>query len=298
MTELTQRKWDAFPPPEESRGLRFLYHNPIGRVLLRLLRARWVSRLAGAFMDSRLSKPLIRRFVKKNGIDLSEFESDSFRCFNDCFCRRIKEGLRPIDPDGDVLIAPSDGLLSAYPINGDTVLPVKGSEYTVSSLLRDGALAERFEDGVCLVFRLCVNHYHRYAYPVSGEKGENTFIKGTLHTVRPIALRRSPVFVENCREYTLIKSDRFGTVAQIEVGAMLVGKIKNHHGAKKVSRGEEKGTFLYGGSTIILLLEKDAVKIPALLFENTEKGLETPVKLGEAIGASVNSSLRLEALSV
>ena len=133
---------------------------------------------------------------------------------------------------------------------------------------------------------------------MSGEKGENRFIKGTLHTVRPIALRKSPVFVENCREYTVIESERFGAVAQIEVGAMLVGKIKNHHGAKKVSRGEEKGTFLYGGSTIILLLQKDGASIPAALFETTRNGLETPVKMGEAIGVSVKSSLHSEALSV
>ena len=268
---------------KESASLRFLYRTLPGRIVLRLLIARWVSKLCGAFLSSRLSKPLIKKFVNGNNIDLSQFESDHFRCFNDCFCRKIKEGYRPIPEDESLFFSPCDGLLSAYPIQADTVLPVKQSRYTLSSLLQDKELAQRYQDGTCLVFRLCVTHYHRYCYPVSGTKGDNIFLKGKLHTVRPIALEASPVFTENCREYTVIDSDRFGQVLQMEVGAMLVGKIQNHHGAGKVERGAEKGMFLYGGSTIILLLEKDAATIHPRFFEATEAGEETPVRMGEVL---------------
>lgn len=282
MTELKIRA--GVKPPEDGGGLRFLYHNPIGRFCLRLLTARWISKLCGAFLSSRLSKPLIRRFVKGNGIDLSQFESDGFRCFNDCFCRKIKDGLRPIELDPNALIAPCDGLLSVYRIEEGTVLPVKQSSYTVRDLLADDALAERYRGGLCLVFRLCVDHYHRYCYPVDGEKGENRFLRGRLHTVRPIALAKYPVFVQNCREYTVTESDTFGSVLQMEVGAMLVGRIKNHHGAQRVARGEEKGMFLYGGSTVILMLERDRAELAPELFAHTADGLETPVRMGERIG--------------
>lgn len=270
-------------PKKESGALRFLYHTIVGRLVLKLLIARWVSKLCGSFMESRLSKPLIKKFVKNNGIDLSIFESDNFDCFNDCFCRKIKDGYRPFPQDENTFFSPCDGLLSAYRINDDTVIPVKQSKYTIPSLLNDTALAKKYQDGTCLVFRLCVNHYHRYCYPVSGVKGENIFIKGKLHTVRPIALESSPIFTENCREYTVIDTENFGSVLQMEVGAMLVGKIKNHHGAGKVIRGEEKGMFLYGGSTIIVLLEKDKVKINNRFFEATAKDSETPVKMGEIL---------------
>lgn len=266
---------------KESGTLRFLYRTVPGRIVLRLLIARWVSKLCGAFLNSRLSKPLISKFVRQNGIDLSQFESDNFRCFNDCFCRKIKEGGRPIPTDPQVLFSPCDGLLSAYRIQGDTVLPVKQSAYTVASLLRNEELAQRYQDGVCLVFRLCVNHYHRYSYPATGIKGDNIFLKGKLHTVRPIALEACPVFVENCREYTVINTEHFGQLVQMEVGAMLVGKIKNHHGAGPVTRGDEKGMFLYGGSTIILLLEKDAVSVKEEFFTTTAKGEETAIQMGE-----------------
>ena len=270
---------------KESGALRFLYRTVPGRIILRLLIARWVSKLCGAFLSSRLSKPLIGKFVKNNGIHLDEFESDNFTCFNDCFCRKIKEGGRPIPQDEQVFFSPCDGLLSAYRLEENTVFPVKQSAYTVDSLLKDKDLAARYKDGTCLVFRLCVHHYHRYCYPANGVKSENRFISGKLHTVRPIALEACSVFTENCREYTVIDTDRFGKLVQMEVGAMLVGKIHNHHGAGPVTRGDEKGMFLYGGSTIILLLEKDAVAIRDEYFTATDNGEETPIRMGDSLMA-------------
>lgn len=271
-------------PPFDGGMLKFLYGNFFGRVLLKLLVCRFVSKLCGVFLNSRLSKPLINSFVNKNNIDLSLFEADNFTCFNDCFCRKIKEGLRPFDMDEGVLSSPCDGYLSAYEIKDNTVLAVKQSVYTVSSLLQSEELASKYRDGVCLVFRLCVDHYHRYAYPSNAKKSENVFIKGKLHTVRPIALKSRPVFVENCREYTVLETENFGSILQMEVGAMLVGKIKNHHGECAVLKGQEKGMFLYGGSTVILLLEKGRAQIPSCYFENTNIGLETSVIMGETIG--------------
>ena len=272
---------------KESGALTFLYKKALGRMLLKPLASRRVSKFVGKYMDSALSKPLIRSFVKKNGINLEDFYSDSFKCFNDCFTRKIKEYLRPIDMAEDALISPSDGLLSAYHITEDLRLNIKGAEYSIPRLLVNPDLAQRYAGGTCLVFRLCVNHYHRYAYIDSGTKGGNLFINGRLHTVRPIALESVPVFHENCREITVMHTNNFGDVTQIEVGAMLVGKIKNHHDDTDISRGEEKGMFLYGGSTIILLLEKDRAELNPAYFEATERGEELDVKLGERIGSKI-----------
>ena len=65
---------------------------------------------------------------------------------------------------------------------------------------------------------------------------------------------------------------------------MLVGKIANLHESGPIKRGEEKGMFLYGGSTVVLLLQKDAATLPDELYENTRLGLETPVRMGQQIG--------------
>ena len=131
---------------------------------------------------------------------------------------------------------------------------------------------------------MCVNHYHRYCYVDSGAKSRNRRIPGVLHTVRPVALASRPVFTENSREYTLIRTDQLGTIVQMEVGAMLVGRIVNHEGKGTAVRGSEKGFFQYGGSTIILLTEPGKVQIDPAILKNSSTGNETPVKLGEVIG--------------
>ena len=271
-------------PEQDSAMLKFLYRHGAGRIVLRVLSSRIVSKCAGLFLDSSLSKGLIKRFLKRYEISLEECEPEEFRCFNDCFCRKVREDRRPVDRTPEALIAPCDGLLSAYRMKRDQVIPVKQSRFSLKSLLAGDEIYREYEDGVCLVFRLCVNHYHRYCYVDSGVKGKNYFIEGKLHTVRPVALCELPVFTENCREYTIIDTENFGRVVQMEVGAMLVGRIMNYHEKQKVSRGQEKGRFLYGGSTVIVLLKKDAVQLPHCLFQATEAGLETPVKLGEKIG--------------
>ena len=159
ISALAEREGQA--PTDSSPALRFLYRTALGRLLLKPLTARGLSIACGKFLDSPLSKPLIRGFVRKSGIDLSEYESNGFRCFNDCFSRKIREGLRPMDPDPKMLISPCDGLLSAYRLNADTVIPAKQSTYRLSELVEDDEIARRYENGVCLVFRLCVTHYHR-----------------------------------------------------------------------------------------------------------------------------------------
>ncbi len=264
--------------------LEFLYGTPAGRLILKLLTNPKLSVLCGKFLDSKYSRFLIKGFIKKNNIDMSEYETRDFGCFNDCFYRQIKEECRPVNMDADALIAPCDGLLSAYRIKQDTVFPVKQSHYTVESLLRDTALAREFEDGICLVYRLCVDNYHRYSYFDSGSKGENIHIDGILHTVRPVALRKVPVFIENSREYTIMNTDNFGKAIQMEVGAMMVGKIVNLHEECEFERGEEKGHFEYGGSTIIVLLKKNAATINPKIFRATKNGKEVRIKLGQKIG--------------
>lgn len=259
--------------------LQFLYHTAPGRILLKPLTAKAVSHLAGRILDLPASRILIPGFISRNHIHPEDYQETSYLSFNDFFCRKIRPQLRPADPDPKHLIAPCDGLLSVYPISEDLVLPVKQSRYTISSLLRSRKLAQMFEGGYCLVFRLCVDHYHRYCYPADAHRSREVRIDGIYHTVRPVALQTDPVFLENAREYCLLKTRNFGTIVQMEVGAMLVGRICNPPAPSHVRRGEEKGYFQYGGSTILLLLQKDRVQIPEA-FSGRQ---EVPVQMGQMI---------------
>ena len=263
----------------------FLYNTVLGRMALRVLISRPVSDLFGHILDSRLSGFLINPFIKKNHIRTQDYILDDIESFNDFFCRRIKKGLRPVNSSEKVLIAPCDGLLSVYEIDEDTVLTVKNSSFTIKSLLRDSKLAGTFKGGYALVFRLCVDHYHRYVYFDSGKKYSNRRIEGVYHTVRPVALSRYPVFKENTREYTVMDTDNFGRCVQMEVGAMLVGRIVNEvHAPCMVKRGEEKGHFEYGGSTVIILIPENAADIREDILSNADSDKEIPVVMGERIG--------------
>lgn len=264
--------------------LPFLYRTAPGRLLLRGLTHPAISKLAGAFLDTRCSVVLIKPYAKRYRIDLSLYEPVEYRSFNQFFTRKIRPEHRPFAMDSSDLPSPCDGKLTVYPITQEAAFTVKGRSYTVAELLRDAALASRFDRGYCLIFRLTVDDYHRYHYFDSGKKGENVFLPGRLHTVRPIALESRPVFCENSREYTLLETDHFGQVIQMEVGALLVGRICNHHPAGPIQRGTEKGMFEFGGSTVILLFQEGTVVPEPSLLERTAAGEETPVRCGQVIG--------------
>lgn len=260
--------------------------------MLRPLISKPVSDIAGYILDSRISKLLIKPFVHMNNIRTEDYVLDDIRCFNDFFRRRIRQGLRPVSEAAGDLVAPCDGLLKVSRIDKGTVIEVKQSAFSIRGMLRDRRLAETFEGGYCLVYRLCVDNYHRYIYFDSGKKYANRHINGVYHTVQPVALEDFPVFVRNTREYAVIDTVNFGRCVQMEVGAMLVGRIVNHcMGRKKVKRGDEKGYFEYGGSTVIVLLQEQELAFTDKVLRGMKEGCEIPVRMGEAIAAVMNRDM-------
>lgn len=277
------------PVPEQiplHSFLRFCYRTIPGRAVLRLIRSKFCSRTAGLFMNSRLSRFYAKSVIRQQKPDLTQFEQTEFRSFNAYFTRKRREGLFPFCPDADRLCSPADSRLTVIPLQGDTAFPVKQAPYTASELLRDETEAKQYEDGYALVFRLCPTDYHRYAYPDDGTEVSCKKIPGTLHTVSPVALETLPVFHRNSREVTILETLHFGRIAFIEVGALLVGRICNRHREAFV-RGEEKGYFAYGGSTVVLLIQPNRLKPDEILLQNSFNGLETLVRSGEAIGTAL-----------
>lgn len=282
------------PQPATPKSLKFLYNTKFGSLILRLISRRWLSKLTGSYMSSRLSKHKIKKYIKKHGIDMSCFIEEDYKCFNAFFTRRIKPELRPFDMNDDAFLSPCDGLVSAYNITDGLKFNAKGFDYDVKTLVGDEQLAETYDGGLCIVFRLTVTDYHRYFFTDGGVARDNKFIKGRLHTVQPAALEKRRVFTENCREVTVLDTDHFGTLTQVEVGAMMVGRIVNNIKEGRFERGDEKGRFDFGGSTIIMLVPKDTVQLDAEFLENTENDLETVVKCGERIGVKAGSTVQSE----
>lgn len=264
--------------------LEWLYSHRIGRMLVRPLISPQASRLGAKILNSKASALIVPLFVRRHAIAMEDYEPVAYASYNDFFTRKLARGARSVGQAKDVLVSPCDSRLSVYKIDGACTFTMKHTEYTVESLLKSRKLANRFAGGFVWVFRLCVDDYHRYIYVDDGVVSKNRRIPGVFHTVNPAANEAFPIYKENTREYCLLKSENFGTVLQMEVGAMLVGRIENRPGGRAVCKGEEKGNFAFGGSTVILMTQKGRALPDVDILRNSKNGVETRVRLGECVG--------------
>lgn len=269
----------------QDKFLEKIYKSKPGKFLLRFLTSKVVSEIGGSFMDSLLSVPVIKPFIKRNHIDMSQYEERKYKSYNEFFTRKIKAGERIFDMTPKLLCSPCDSKLTVYKIDEKSKYEIKGTKYSFESLTRSRKAADYYNGGYMLVFRLCVDDYHRYAYVDNGRLGSIRRINGVYHTVNPAAIEAGyDIYKENTRECSVLQSENFGKILQIEVGALLVGRIVNNDEKCHVSRGQEKGRFEFGGSTVILAFSKDSIKIKDEIINNSEEDYETIVKMGDVIG--------------
>jgi phosphatidylserine decarboxylase len=274
-----------------EKFVRWVYEGALGRALRRaVLRRPWVSSVYGLWQSSALSKRSVPGVVEQLGIDLDEcvIPEGGFHDFNDFFTRHLRPGARPIATDPKRLASPADGRTFAYvDVQGDTMMPAKGREVSLRELLGDEAEARRFAGGTVIIVRLCPADYHRFHFPCAGIASASKTLAGPLESVNPVALARGHAILDtNKRDVTYIDSPAFGRVAYLEIGAMFVGSIVQTFRPGAVAAGDEKGYFQFGGSTVILVLQPGRVKVDPDLVENTKKGLETLLRMGEGIASA------------
>lgn len=271
--------------PEVGLGaIQFVYGTAFGRLLAKgILCRKFVSQLYGWWVRSALSKGKVKKFKEQYHICTEDCTTEDFPNFNAFFTRQRKQ-IEDLTAPHE-LPAIADSKLSALPIGRNNTFQIKGVPYTAAELLEDEELARSYEGGLCLIFRLAPDDYHRYAFPDRGTAEDTREIKGVLHSVNPLAGTLG-VYRRNTRHYTILHTEHFGEMIQMEVGAMLVGRISNH-GHRSFRKLEEKGYFEYGGSTVILLCKKGSVQIDKDILDYSAKGIETKVRLGERIGEAL-----------
>lgn len=248
----------------------------------------WVSKLYGGLQNSFLSRYKVDGFIKNFQIPMEDYEPGPFKNFNQFFIRRFKPGVRRFVEAQDIMPAFSEGRYLGFKAAQESLkFPVKGVGISATELLRVSEWSKKFEGGPMLVCRLCPIDYHRFHFPDDGELINTYSVHGRLHSVNPAALKnKHDVFLVNERTVSILKTKNFGWLAYVEVGAMMVGKIVQSFSGKNFTRGQEKGYFLFGGSTTIVMGEAGAWQPSGDILQNTsQRAIETYVKLGDGVAS-------------
>lgn len=269
-------------------------------LFLKLLPKNLFSRMMGALSDLEAPTPLlmaiIRAYAKHYKIDLGEMKTPwaDIKRFNDFFTRELKEGVRPIDEEPDVLVSPVDGALAEWgEIKDQLLLQTKGIYYSLADLVGPEE-AKCFEGGHFMTLYLSPADYHRIHTPYGGKVSRFSYFSGNLWPVNKFGVEEiGGLFSINERIYTPLDTLR-GRIGMVKVGATVVGKIlttysklTSNQGGKtaldlpvvppvEYGKGQEIGRFQLG-STVILLMEPGRFE-----GENLEKGMK--VKMGQRLG--------------
>ena len=276
-------------------AIRFIYDTKLGQWLAPIIASKPVSRIYGWMQNWSISRRKIPPFIKKFGINLniyktgsinSQSKEQSFKNFNEFFIREFEANQRHFIEAKHKMPAFCEARYFGHTtINKEVKIPVKGRLLKASDLLNDSSWGPTFENGPLLVARLCPVDYHRYHYPCDGKTLDSFQIRGQLHSVNPLALKAKPeIFIINERRISILESQHFGKLAFIEVGAAMVGKIvQTHDETKNHYRGDQKGYFLFGGSTVVVLGERGRWRPSEDILNNTQAGIETYLHLGDEV---------------
>ncbi|GAA5931110.1 uncharacterized protein JCM15063_002546 [Sporobolomyces koalae] len=299
-----QRRWESMPIYVRI-GMQMLYHGKEQTKLVEsarveaMLKAQSIKQgVAYDTPDQALEH--IQAFVKTYSINCEELlEPDltQYPTFNTFFYRKLRPNARPPSNPQDPKIVSSgaDCRLTVFEtVDSAKEFWIKDRNFTIASLLQDDSLANTFENGSVVIFRLAPADYHRYHSPVTATVESTTHIPGQYYTVNPCAVNEDlPVFTANKRDVTTLSASRGPDstpiqVAFVQIGAMLVGSIvQTVTQNQTVSRGDELGYFAYGGSTIVMLVPHGSVEWDRDLLDNSKNKLETAIRVGEQIGKFV-----------
>jgi phosphatidylserine decarboxylase len=212
-----------------------------------------------------LKNLLISGFVRLYKVDTSEAARpvpDGYASFNDFFTRSLRPGARPMDGDPASVISPADGRIQQIgPIRGDSILQVKGIDYSIGDLLgQDLAAANRYRDGSFVTIYLAPWNYHRVHVPAAGRVSRMAHVPGELWSVNATTVQRVPqLFARNERLVCHFEGPS-GHFAVVLVGALNVGSMSTAWAGEVLPRAERTiTTWHYAASDPGTQLERGAV---------------------------------------
>lgn len=277
-----------------ENAIKWLYGSLLGRLVAGLLTRPWLSKLYGRLQDTRWSQRKIRPFIEEFDIPMDEFVDENYQSFNQFFIRKFKPGVRAFDERPTVMPAFCEARYFGHDqINENTTIPVKGHYLLAKDLVANEKWGAYFKEGPFLVARLCPVDYHCFHFPDSGKVLDTYRVPGILHSVNPVALEKQPdIFIANERQVSILETEHFGKLAYIEVGAICVGKIHQTYAGPEFQRGDPKGHFLFGGSTVVVLGEKGRWSPCDDILQNTKHSQEVYIKLGQELARAIPDQKR------
>jgi phosphatidylserine decarboxylase len=256
-----------------SRIQRLLDQEQLNFILTNRIPRHALTQFMGWF--SRIEHPLVRdismsvwRFF--GDLDLTEAKKSEFRSLHDCFIRELKEGVRPIDGDPEILVSPCDAIVGmSGSVDGTQLYQVKGLSYSLQELVCDAGMVDLYRNGRYVTLRLTAGMYHRFHAPHDCKVEQVTYISGDSWNVNPAALRRiEKLFCKN--ERAVLRTRLTATnhmVTLVPVAAVLVAGIRLRFlGAlpcrtyyqrtvidcdAQFGKGEEVGWFEHGSTIIV-----------------------------------------------
>lgn len=271
--------------------VKWCYENPLGKKLLDYVFSKKnFNFIYGLYKNSKLSLKQIQKDIHDYAIDMDLYENGPFNNYADFFLRKFKKGVRPFDKNPRIMSAFAEGRVLAYEeITPTHQYPVKGAYLSADKLLNDKSLAQEFMGGPIVIIRLCPIDYHHFHFPDNGKILKSWKVGGVYHSVNVLALKhKGDIFIDNEREITLMQTENFGKLAYIEVGAMCVGKIiQENPNLTEFEKGQLKGHFEFGASTVILLGEKGKWKPSEDILTHSIENRESFIKLGDEIGTKL-----------
>ncbi len=270
-----------------EKGLKWLYYDPFGKLTLNaLIKRKFLSAIYGKKMDNPASAKKIIPFIKQLNLPMPK-DIKKFHTFNEFFIREIPDLQKHINTDSLVISSPACGKVLAFEnFDERSRFFIKGIGFSVDEFLN----GEQFpEDAVLYIIRLTPADYHRFYFPYDCKVLKTYAVDGYLYSVSPIALRKNAkIFLENKRNITLCQNEKLGKFIMAEVGATFIGGIYQTFAGKFAHKGEEKGYFKFGGSSIVLIFQKDKIIVDKDILQNTKAGYETSIYVGESIGKIIN----------
>ncbi|OCG03188.1 archaetidylserine decarboxylase [Gilliamella sp. wkB112] len=271
--------------------------NQFKAIIQYLLPKQLLTSIFGWLAKKRLGKVttwLIIGFSKLYKINLDEAKlsnAKDYQTFNDFFARELKDGTRPIDDTANVVVMPADGVLSQFgSIQANQLLQAKGHFYSLESLLAcHPDMIKFFTNGSYATTYLSPKNYHRFHMPCDGILREMIYVPGSLFSVSQATTQGIPnIFARNERVICLFETE-FGPMAQILVGATIVGSIEvqwegvitpprdgimkrwTYAGEVKLTKGQDMGCFKLG-STVITLFASNTIEFSSdLKIGNTTR---------------------------